>query len=665
MKNGRPTIPGILLVMFMIMNIVLAVQAMAVDGSDYRSMVNRIEKFFDKALSLYEEGNIAEAKLNAQAAYFEVFENMEGPIRINISARKNFELEEEFVNIRNMIKDREPAESIEEKIHALVTELNAVIPQLEGGFELVAEAGGQTAQEISTVVSDSQSGVEIEPVWRNAVETIQGGLEGALTAYRSGDAEGAAMLVRQTQFDGYKNTLLETAVRRYVSQGRDYEYNNSFSELTGMIRNSESPEELEQRGSALIASLKRDLKGLPVIDGALSKGETVKRIAEENRRKDWVGVTDTLFGEMDKAVMLYERGEKARASVLVQDAYFDVFEESGMEAKIGSMDAAFKSKLEGHFSMIVGQMKKGASPDNIAQTMTAMKSDFAKAEVMLGRGSDSPFAMFFYSLMIILREGFEAILIISAIVAYLVKTDHSDKLRVICNGCISALALSVVTAVFVKWIFNVSAASQEILEGGTMLLAAAVLFSVSYWLISKVEAKKWTSYIKGKVSSSLSSGSLKALWFVAFLAVYREGAETVLFYQALAADASAAGITWISAGFVIGCIMLAGIYIIMKFGAVRLPIRPFFLGTGALLYYMAFVFTGKGMMELIEGKVFEPSVVSWMPSVSFIGVYPYWQTVIPQLFLVAAALAALGIMMKQRGVTAGAVSPEKEVNVNA
>ncbi len=242
--------------------------------------------------------------------------------------------------------------------------------------------------------------------------------------------------------------------------------------------------------------------------------------------------------------------------------------------------------------------------------------------------------------------------------AYLVKTDHSDKLKVIYNGCISALVLSVLTAVLVKWVFNVSAASQELLEGGTMLLAAVVLFSISYWLISKVEAQKWTSYIKGKVSSSLSSGSLKALWFVAFLAVYREGAETVLFYQALASDASGQGLTWIAAGFGVGCAMLIGVYFVMKHGAVRLPIRPFFMVTGTLLYYMAFVFTGKGMMELIEGKLIEPSLVSWMPTISFVGLYPYWQTLIPQMLLVLAALTALAYMMKQR-VAAADAAPER------
>jgi high-affinity iron transporter len=181
-----------------------------------------------------------------------------------------------------------------------------------------------------------------------------------------------------------------------------------------------------------------------------------------------------------------------------------------------------------------------------------------------------------------------------------------------------------------------------------MLLASLVLFSVSYWLISKAEAQKWGAYLKEKVGGSLSSNSLKALWFAAFLAVYREGAETVLFYQALVADsAGTSGLSAIAAGFGIGCVLLAGIYLAMRYGALKLPIRPFFLFTGALMYYMSFVFVGKGVMELIEGKLFSPSLVTWIPTLPFFGVYPYLQTLLPQCFIILAALAGLVLMSKQ------------------
>ncbi len=181
-----------------------------------------------------------------------------------------------------------------------------------------------------------------------------------------------------------------------------------------------------------------------------------------------------------------------------------------------------------------------------------------------------------------------------------------------------------------------------------MLLAAVVLFSMSYWLISKAEAQKWIAYIKDKVEDSISTGSLRALWFASFLAVYREGAETVLFYEALTIDADAAGISAIIGGFVVGCLLLCVVYFAMRFGAMRIAIRPFFMITGTLLYYMAFVFAGKGMMELIEGKVFEPTLVSWLPEIPMVGLFPYWQTLAPQFLLILALIPAVFFLMRRK-----------------
>jgi high-affinity iron transporter len=608
-----------------------------------KNLIEETGTYLNEALALYKKGDISEAKLKAQAAYFEVYENLEGPIRVNVSAKKNYELEEEFVAIRKMIVNKEPADALEKRINDFMTQLRAVLPHLEGGVELVAEPSPERQEHVAATRSNG-----IEPVWQQAVDRIQAGMGNALDLYKKGDRNKAAELVVQTQFEDYKNSLFETAVRRYVSQKEDYQNNSRFSEIAGMISRGEAPEKVETEIAGLINGLKEDLPGLPLVEGAELKRDAAKNETQEAGQKDWSAVTAELFSELDKAVVLYETGDAKGAVTAVQDAYFDVFEASGMEAKIGSRDAAFKGTLESHFNMIVGSMKSGASADKLQGVLGAMRADFDRAEEMLGKGKDSPTALFFYSLMIILREGIEAILIITAIIAYLVKTGNEDKLKVIYNGVLAALGLSIATAVLVKWVFKTSAASQEVLEGATMLLAAVVLFSVSYWLISKAEAQKWVAYIKDKVGSSLSASSLKALWFAAFLAVYREGAETVLFYQALASDAPASGVTAVAAGFVLGSILLIGIYLAMRFGAVKLPIRPFFLFTGALLYYMAFVFAGKGVMELISGKIFEPTLVSWIPTVEFIGMYPYVQTLIPQFAIIAAAAAGLVVMARQR-----------------
>ena len=617
----------------------------AQEKSNYQGMVDEIEGILNESLSLYRKGNEQQAKLKAQSAYLEVFENLEGPIRINVSAKKNYELEQEFVLIRKMIVDKEPPEAVEKKISAFMADLRSTTAKLEGGFELVAEASDDATTQNGTEAKGGAGSVEL--VWQQSFDNIRATLSKALDAYRKGDGKGAAELVIQAQYDHYKNSLFETAVRRHKSLKKDYENNAGFIGMAGMIQNGAAPEKVANQMEALVSGLEQDLAGLPLVEGA-----TAEKVAapSEEPEKDWAKVNVGIFAEIEKAIQLYEKGDEQNAVVQIQNVYFDIFEASGMEGKIGARDANFKAKLEGHINLIISQMKAGVAVETVRGTFSALKADFQKAAEMLGGSSDSPAALFLYSLMIMLREGIEAILIITAIIAYLVKTGNRDKLKVIYNGCIAALVLSFITALLVKWVFKVSAASQEALEGGTMLLASLVLFSVSYWLISKAETQRWVSYIKDKVGDSLTSRSLKALWFAAFLAVYREGAETVLFYQALASGASASGLTAVAGGFVTGSLLLVAIYLGMRYGALRLPIRPFFLCTGVLLYYMAFVFVGNGMMELIEAKLLHSTLVAWVPTVRFMGVYPYLQTLVPQLTMVVAALVALAIMAKQRGV---------------
>ena len=273
-----------------------------------------------------------------------------------------------------------------------------------------------------------------------------------------------------------------------------------------------------------------------------------------------------------------------------------------------------------------------------------------------GPGQQSSWSLFIYSLLIILREGLEALLIVAAIVAYLVKNGHRDKLPLIRQSVVVALGASLVTAVLFQMLFANAGASRELLEGVTMLIAVVMLFSMSYWLLSKIEARHWKAYLEGKLSQSLSKGSLIGLWLTSFLAVYREGAETVLFYFALFGDASSsAGIASIFAGFAAGCVLLLAAYLVMRFTVVKLPLKPFFLFTGSFMYLMAFVFAGKGVLELIEGKLFQPTLLPGAPEIGWLGIYPYAETLAPQAALIVAALIALWVMARQR---AGIPTPQ-------
>ena len=173
-----------------------------------------------------------------------------------------------------------------------------------------------------------------------------------------------------------------------------------------------------------------------------------------------------------------------------------------------------------------------------------------------------------------------------------------------------------------------------------MLVACAVLFYVSYWLISKVEVAVWQRFLRDKVERAAASGSGLALAAVAFLAVYREGFETVLFYKALYVSGGTGGAAPITLGLGVGGVALIAAYVgIEKFG-IRIPLRPFFAVTGATLLLMAFVFAGTGVKELQEGGYIGSTLVPGAPRSEFFGVYPTVQTLAVQGLIVAAVLAA-------------------------
>jgi high-affinity iron transporter len=260
----------------------------------------------------------------------------------------------------------------------------------------------------------------------------------------------------------------------------------------------------------------------------------------------------------------------------------------------------------------------------------------AEAEAEAAK-SDPGWVTFLGSFGIIVREGLEAILVIAAIIAYLTKSGNAKSLRNIYIGAIAGILASFAAAVilyFVKQAVAGAGQGQEIIEGVTALIAVCVLFYVSNWMISKSEAAAWTNYIDGKVKSSLEQGSSFALAFTAFLSVFREGAEVVLFYQPMLSG-DHPGMVW--AGFGVGCVVLVFVYLAITKLSIKLPIKVFFTATSILMAVMCVSFLGSGIKELAEGGVFDMTLrVPGIPEndvVQLFGIYPYLETLVPQLIL--------------------------------
>jgi len=355
----------------------------------------------------------------------------------------------------------------------------------------------------------------------------------------------------------------------------------------------------------------------------------------KNEKVNFITVVEQISVKGDALVKAYMPNNNRSIDIgdQLSDLYFDEFEASGMEMEIGLFDPKLKTSLESKFSLVIGYAMKNASKAQLEASWKDLKAQLYQTANAQNLKKDSGEASFWsvllQSFFILLREGFEAILVITALVTYLKRSDPA-KVYVIWYGVLAAFVASLATAWLLHEVIHLSGVQQEALEGVTMLIAAIVLFYVSYWLISKREADRWQNYIHGKINTAVSNGSLFTLAFAAFLAVYREGAETVLFYQALSGSIGGQ-YTAMFSGILIASVSLFGIYWLMYKTSVKLPLSLFFTITAILLYSLAFIFIGRGILELQEALWITTSPQQGLPHFELLGIFPTWEGFTVQL----------------------------------
>lgn len=241
---------------------------------------------------------------------------------------------------------------------------------------------------------------------------------------------------------------------------------------------------------------------------------------------------------------------------------------------------------------------------------------------------------------IILREGLEALLVVIALLGFLKKSGQDDKKNWVYGGVLTGLFVSITLAITVKLIFTSGAFGNNnfLIAGWTGVFAAVMLLYVSYWLHSKSNVSEWNSYIKDKSTKALATGSLFSLGFLAFLAVFREGTETVLFYIGMASSIS---LTDLVLGIVIGAGILIIIALLVLTVGLKIPMRPFFTVSSLLVFYLGIKFTGMGINSLQLAGVLPPTTADWLPTISWLAIYPSLASTIPQITIVIIAIAML------------------------
>jgi high-affinity iron transporter len=352
-----------------------------------------------------------------------------------------------------------------------------------------------------------------------------------------------------------------------------------------------------------------------------------------------------------RAVDTYVAGRSDEADRLAIDAYLQGFEP--LEPRLRARDGAGTKAIESAFHGLRTAMAAGETADHVRAQGQAL-------DRMLDRIGGRPAVPLAAAFLIYLREGLEAALLVGALLAGLRRLGRQDAARYIHAGWLLALPAGLLTWFALDRVLSLGADQREVVEGVVALLASAVLFSVSFWMISKVESRHWMAYLRGHLERGLSRRSLYALSGLAFLAVYREAAETILFTQALLLESDATrGHVW--AGAFLGLLVVVVAAFVMNRTVLRLPLGPFFAVSSLLLCLLAVSFAGTGIYALVAAGHLRPRPLD-IPEVPWLGLYADLTGVLVQAAIVLViAGAGLATFLKRSDPPTAPVSPAPRV----
>lgn len=361
---------------------------------------------------------------------------------------------------------------------------------------------------------------------------------------------------------------------------------------------------------------------------------------------DEVGALGVARRQLSASLEAYRGGDVAGAQRLVLSAYLDGVEH--IEPMLAVRDRGLLREVEDAMTTLRSSIRDQAPLKEIEAQAVQANALFDRSEALLQESHASATAAFVGSLTILLREGLEALLIVIGMIAFLRHAGRQDALPWVHAGWVGALLAGAATWVAATWLINISGAQRELTEGLSSLFAALVLLSVGIWMHQKSMAGRWQEYLNRKLSVALNRRSAWFLFILAFVAVYREVFETILFYAAMWNPQDS---TAILAGLVVGVVLLAGIAVALLRLGMRLPIGKFFAYSSVLIAILAVVLVGKGVVALQEAGWIGLTLVNG-PRIDLFGIYPSWQSLLAQVLVAIVAIG--GFMFNARGNQAAA-----------
>lgn len=383
--------------------------------------------------------------------------------------------------------------------------------------------------------------------------------------------------------------------------------------------------------------------------GSVSKAEALRQLV-------------IVRASIDQTLELTKDGRSTEAFAKAKDGYLSHFE--FVEVPLRVADPRLTADAETKFAEIRGLITSKAPTSEIRANIIELRRLIDSAERRLtDAGLGAPTVVAAQSFVIIFREGLEAVLLISVLLGYLEAAKASQFRKPILWGMAAGVAASVVAFLLLRTVLSALPVAREVLEAATAIVAVAVLFYVSFWLIARLEQKRWLEFLRTRVWTAVSLGSTAALVGIGFTAIFREGFETALFYQALLSFGEGLGPA-VGVGLALGVVALAvASYAIFRLGR-RLPIKALLGVAVVMLMATSVAFAGNAVRALQQADVVRLTPLDGWPKMPIflaqsLGYWPSVQTVAVQAVLTAVyALGALYVFVV-RPRRSGSSAPAK------
>ena len=424
-------------------------------------------------------------------------------------------------------------------------------------------------------------------------------------------------------------------------------------ELRTMIKNYEDPDVIKSflvdsiiprldTAEAKVAELRAS--GVVIAEVFANKETKPMGSASEGQKQEVRDEIDIIREQLMATEIFYELGDTQAAYASARSAYLDSYEY--VEIPLRAIAPDFTFEVEYQFATLRNQINDGATIEDISTTIISLERSLDESERLVsGTGTIAPMIAFISSFAIIFREGLESVLILGAIITYLEASRNQKFKKYVHYGIGLAIGATAVTWVIASYIIEISGANRELIEAIAALSATAVLFYVSFWILNKIEHKRWMEFVKAKVFQASAAGGAFVFVMLSFFTVYREGFETVLFYQAMFSFAKYMEL-YVGLGFIVGMLTLFGVYFGFRKLGKRLPLRALFGLTMGIGAYLSIAFLGNAIREFqVLDFIPYTSMLGTIPRLdinvaTMTGIYPTLETTVGQIVLLSVYLVA-------------------------